>query len=203
MLSILAYKAKSQKQLRLLFFNIYLQGIGEWNTWWLIGENGFSSPSPTKKQKFSVASTYVTGCLDDDDILALTDISENGTDIDKMKHLQVQRKMPRLSIYERRNSGLLDLSKSKTSQKIKRRREGITSKPLLSTKSANIKAKEHPRSPSSQSSRSGDSLVAIDENDSQQQRRTGCAIVNPRDSGVSMAFDNVVCTEIEEQISAC
>ena len=182
-----------------LFSNLFgnFQGIGEWNTWWLMGERGFETPAPLKKRSFSVTSTLITGCYDDELELMSNAESAMKNKTEANSDSQPPKIASRPLLYERRGSALFDLAKSKSSQRIKRRRNGIITinKPLLILEENEpcvepTSLNESTQRPVSSSSIStSDSLETLDEKQS-QQRRTGYAATNPRDSGVFLAFDN-------------
>ena len=122
--------------------------------------------------------------------------------------LQSPKLVHRPPLYERRGSALFDLAKSKSSHRIKRRRQGtvLLGRPLLNSEQT---LKSFPEgesveeeyslraiSSSSRSYKSADSLETVDENHN-HRRRSGYASAIPRDSGVSLAYDNKGYTDSE------
>ena len=134
--------------------------------------------------------------------LGLPEVIDTSESISNANYLNVAS---RPLLYERRGSALFDFAKSKSLQRIKRRRHGIiaTSRPLLipEESQSHLTTVSHGKSPetsknsSCRSSRSTESLEKVEGNDSDQGKRANCASTNPRDSGVSLAFDNLVYTD--------
>ena len=183
----------------------------------MISEKGFTTPVPLKKRSFSTVSNLITGCDDFDlteEFNATSNLSSSHPlpDLEELSDLHSDlksaKRVSRPMLYERRGSALFDLAKSKSSQRIKRRRNGITAmnKSLLIPEEQeplqNASEKESMHfsvSSSSHSSVSTEYVETIDESPDRQRSPTGCDASNQRDSGVSLAFDNVVYTNNEEK----
>jgi len=162
----------------------------------------------------------VTGCYDDNELNLQNKVasrpklllhpsqSEMQITTESNANLQIPS---RPALYERRGSALFDSAKPKSSQRrIKQRRYGTVTinKQLLILEESEQSLNLNPPNPdvndsmhrpiSSSTVSTSDSLETLSENHNHRRRRTGCEASNPRDSGVSLAFDNGGYTDCDE-----
>ena len=183
----------------------------------MIKENGFAvASSPLEKRRFSMPSAVpkgVTGCYDDDfddlklnnDPKHLNQITQNHSPTDPLSSLRLDYEHTLLNysstahLYERRKSSVFDYSKSKTTQRIKRRRQGIVVSSAIPEIDNESEAPDALTSVQNVSLQIEDSNALVSVNFDHNQNRTrqsGYLSVNGRDSGFSdssysSGFDNL------------